>query len=188
MRTLILALAACAALAAAGVAIADHNDATGVTPAAATFTAAPTADTKTQTCTDAKGDVWHITHGVYQGTATGDAALTGAITIRTESVIDTTTGYGWTNGHVRLADSSGHATAEAQLTAVNTHNGILNGFLTGEVKGAGRLLANVNATFSSDGSSLSGELGGTSPTDADSAVYAGRPGCAPGEPSRPEHH
>lgn len=174
MRKLTWIAAVVVALAATGAALAVKTADKGVTAVATTFTAAPTSQTRTRTCTDASNAVWHVTNGVYQGTATGD--LAGAVTIRTQSVINTTTGNGFTKGKVLLRDASTHKLlGEANLDAVNTHNGVLDGMLQGRVPG-GRLVANFTATFTSDGSSLSGSLGSGSGENS-AIVYGGMPKC-----------
>lgn len=183
MRKLPWIIAALAALVAVSVAVAHDKLGTGVTPAKATFTA-KTASDDTQTCTAADGSVWHFTHATYTGTSTGDPQLTGDLKLRTRSVINTTTGFGWTKGEAVIRDATtDRKLARGEFIAVNTQSGVLNGFLTGNVKGSGRLLANFSASFSADGSSLSGELGGTSATSTDSAVYAGA-ACRPDDDNR----
>jgi hypothetical protein len=181
MRKLTWILAALAALAVASVAVAHDKLGTGVTPAKATFTA-KTATDETKTCTAADGSVWHLTHATYKGTSTGDPQLTGNLTLRTRSLINTTTGFGWTKGEAVVRDATtDQKKARGEFIAVNTQSGILNGFLTGSVRDTGRLLANFSAAFTADGSSLSGELGGTSSSSTDSAVYAGGSGCDPSD-------
>lgn len=168
-------LAAVAALLAAGVAMAHRTDTKGIAAVSTTFTATPTSDTRSRSCTDATGAVWHLDHGVYQGTATGD--LAGNVTIRTESVINTKTGYGFTHGKVLLRDaSSNKLIGEANLNAVNTQSGVLEGLLSGRVPN-GRLVANFSATFASDGSSLSGTVGGGGGSNS-AIVYGGLPKCS----------
>jgi hypothetical protein len=174
MRKLTWLAAALAVLAVAGAALAHGRRDTGVKAVAAHFTATPTSKTTTRTCTGTDGHVWHLTRGVYTGTATGD--LAGSITIRTQSTIDTTTGLGFTKGAVELRDPAGHErVASARISAVNTHNGVLDGMLEGRTRD-GMLLANFTAQFTSDGSSLSGDIGSQS-SGTNSAVVFGGPGC-----------
>ena len=162
-RLMTFALAALVALAVTGLAIAHGSDTKKTSPVSASFTATPTEKTTTVTCTGGDG-TYNITRGSYEGTATGsDAVLTGKITLRTKSVVNTTTGYGYTEGKVTLRDADGKLKAKAHLIAVNTQKGILNGFLNGRVKEQGHLLANFSAAFNADGSSLSGELGSEAP-------------------------
>lgn len=169
-----LVLAAVSALLAAGVAMAHRADTKGIAAVSTTFTAKPTSGTRSRSCTDANNQVWHVDHGVYQGTATGQ--LAGNITIRTESVINTTTGFGFTQGKVLLRDaSSNKLIGEANLDAVNTQSGVLEGLLRGRVPN-GRLVANFAATFTADGSSLSGSVGGGGGSNS-AIVYGGMPKC-----------
>lgn len=157
------ALAALAALVVAGLAIAQGGETRKTSPVSATFTAALTEKTTTVQCIGGDG-TYDITRGVYEGTATGaDAVLTGKISLRTKSVVNTTTGYGYTEGKVTLRDADGKLKAKARLVAVNTQKGTLNGFLDGRVKEQGHLLANFSAAFNANGSSLSGELGAEAP-------------------------
>ncbi|HSP71103.1 MAG TPA: hypothetical protein VLN26_01980, partial [Gaiellaceae bacterium] len=169
-----LVLAAVSALLVAGVAMAHRTENKGIAAVSTTFTAKPTSDTRSRSCTDATGAVWHLDHGVYQGTATGD--LAGNVTIRTESVINTKTGFGFTQGKVLLRDaSSNKLIGEANLEAVNTQSGVLEGLLEGRVTG-GKLVANFSATFANDGSSLSGAVGGGGGSNS-AIVYGGMPKC-----------
>lgn len=174
MRKLIWLAAALATLAVVGAAVAHGRGGTGVKAVAAHFTAAPTSKTTTRTCTGPDGHVWHLTRGVYTGASTGD--LAGSITIRTQSTIDTTTGLGFTKGSVELRDATSHKRiASARISAVNTHDGVLDGLLEGRTRD-GMLLANVTARFTSDGSALSGDIGSQSSGTNSAVVYAGA-GC-----------
>ncbi len=176
-RLTTFALAALVALVVTGLAIADGSDTKQTSPVSATFTATPTEKTTTVTCTGADG-TYKITRGSYEGTATGsDAVLTGKISLRTKSVVNTTTGYGYTEGKVTLRDADGKLKAKAQLVAVNTQKGILNGFLNGRVKEQGHLLANFSAAFNADGSSLSGQLGADAPVAPQNSAIVTSGGC-----------
>jgi hypothetical protein len=177
-----LALVAILALVVAGIAVAHNAGKVGKTEAAqATFTAAPTGQTKTRTCTGPDG-TYNITQGTYTGTSTGDPRLTGDITIRTKSVVNLDNGLGVTDGRVWLRDTgSRKVKATASLQAVNTQRGKLDGFLLGQAKnatgkGTTGLAANFSAAFNTDGSQLSGELGSDAPVAPEnSAVFYGRP-------------
>lgn len=178
-----IGLAALVALISTGLAVA-HGSAKGTQPVSATFTAAPSPDNKTQTCKGVDG-TYNITRGTYTGTATStttppDPRLTGNITIRAKSVVNTTNGYGWTVGQVELRNpASGKLKGKANLSAVNTQNGVLNGFLLGRVHDPGAaLVANFSAAFSADGKSLSGELGGEATVaPKNSAILFSGTGC-----------
>jgi hypothetical protein len=200
-RWISLALTAVVVLAVAGIAVAHRSGgpATPTEPAAATFTAAPNAEkTATRQCTGADG-TYNITRAVYNGTSTGDARLTGNLTIKLKSVVNTTTGLGHSEGQVvvRAADT-GELKAVAGFAAVNTEQGVLNGFLTGKVKtattttpkakrgregngfGGTNIAANFSAALNADGSALTGELGGGSAQNT--AVLYGDP-CQPAQPA-----
>jgi hypothetical protein len=196
-RWISLAIAAVMALAVAGIAVAHKSagPATPTEPAVATFTATPNADkTRTRQCTGADG-TYTIAKAVYNGTSTGDARLTGNITIKSQSVVNTTTGLGHSEGEVFVRDAAtGKLKAVASFAAVNTEQGVLNGFLTGKVKnataaakakrggshrhgnGGTSIAANFSAAFNADGTQLSGELGGGAAQNT--AVFYGNP-CQP---------
>ncbi len=183
--------AALVALVVAGAAVAhERRSGTGIKAVAAHFTATPTSKTETRTCTEPGqgGAVWHLTKGLYTGTSTGD--LAGAITVRTQSTINTATGLGYTKGKVELRDAaSGKLVAKADLQAVNTQNGVLNGFLRGRTTD-GLLLANFTATFAADGSSLSGDVGAQTSGPNSAIVYGGLPSCtlSPASESQKKGH
>ena len=182
-RWISLALAAVMALAVAGIAVASKgtNKAAKTEAAQATFTATPNAEkTKTRQCTGADG-TYNVTKGVYNGTSTGDPRLTGDITIKTHTFVNTTNGLGFTKGRVYLRQTGGKKViATAGLTAVNTQQGKLDGFLLGQAKdtnqGRVNLAANFSATFNNDGTQLTGELGSEAPVPPqNSAIFFGGP-------------
>lgn len=152
-----LALVTVVALVVTGFAIAHEQQARKTEAVAATFTAS-TERVQSRQCTGADG-VYDVTHAVYRGTATGDARLTGQITIKTKSVVNRTSGLGTTKGYVLIRDADGRLKAKAHLGAVVSQHTALNGLARGKVKNGGHLLANVTATFNLAGATLSGELG-----------------------------
>lgn len=162
------------ALVLTGFAVAKVKESKKTAAVEATFTATATADRKTRQCTGADG-TYNVTRGVYEGTAAGDPLLAGKVTVRTESVVNATSGLGWTKGHVAFRDADGKLKAKASLVAVNTGSTNLNGFLNGRVKEGGHLLANFSAAFSADGSTLTGALG--SGAAVNSAILT-KGGCA----------
>ena len=181
-RHLWLALVAVLALAAAGLAVGALTE-KGIDAVAASFTAEATDASKTRTCT-ADGQTWRQTRGVYVGTSTGDARLAGKITIRTQATVNVTTGYGYTQGQLVVRDDDGKLKAKANLTAVTTEGGVLNGFLNGRValageedrsKHGGMLRANFTAELNAAGTSLSGQLG--SGSGRNSAIVFNGTGC-----------
>ena len=181
-RWISLALAAVLALTVAGIAVAHKaNKATKTEAAQASFTAAPdAAKTKTTQCTGTDG-TYNVTKGTYTGTSTGDPRLTGDLTVKTRTFVNTTNGLGFTQGRVWVRDTGTHKVkATAGLSAVNTQQGKLDGFLLGQAKdtdqGRVNLAANFSAAFNGDGTQLTGELGSEAPVPPqNSAIFFGRP-------------
>ena len=167
-------------LTASGVAIAAAGTAT-MTPAMATFSATPSPNNVTKTCTGADG-TYHVTDGTYTGTISSgtNPQLNGNIEIKAHSVINISTGYGFTVGTVHLSNPATGAHGESQLSAVNTHNGELDGILVGHVDDPSQLYANFSAAFNGAGTSLSGELGQDLPVPpTNSAVlFSGHLDCS----------
>src|SRR5579871_2438531 len=148
MRKLILPAVLVAALVPASIAVADGGfgfGASNPTAVAATFSATQTK-TSTRTCTTSDNRTIVVTDGTYTGTATGDATLAGALTIRARSIIDTTNKVGLVTGQFGI-DTSGQPNARGAFQAV---------YSTGQIAGlaAGRagashtsLVANLSAAF-----------------------------------------
>ena len=179
-RLITLALAAVAALAVAGIAIAHGG---GGSPqkteeVAATFTTAPVADkTRSKQCTGVDG-TYTISKGVDQGDSTGDPRLTGKITIKSNTVVNNDTGLGWSEGNVFIRDAASNKPKAVAHFDATLKNGALEGLATGKVKnqapatkakddhGHGHggkfnstLLANFSATIGQDGT-VNGKVGG----------------------------
>ncbi len=126
-----------------------------------------------KTCTGADGEYRQF-RAVYKGTSTGDSRLAGEVWIRSHGLINQTTGFGQSSGHVAVRDAAtGKWKAAGRYSAVNTDRGVLHGFINARVKdrgasaveeqsGSGRLFANFKATFDPTGTTLTGQLGGTS--------------------------
>lgn len=159
-RFTIVSLVSLVALVSAGFAVAHGDRQKRTNAVAATFTAAATEHTKTRQCTGDDG-TYSVTYGSYEGTSTGDARLSGKIVLRLKSVVNLTSGLGWTKGYAIVRGADGRLKAKTHLVAVNTQRGVLNGLVNGRVKEAGHLLANFSASLSSSGA-LAGELGGGS--------------------------
>jgi len=187
MRRLIYGAALLVALVATGYAVADGvQGAKSVTAVAGTFSAGG-ATTSSRTCTTTDGKTIVVTDGKYTGTATGDPDLTGAITLRARSVIDTTDNIGTVSGSLRIAQSSGRDT-EAAYSAVYDH-GSLAGLATGRAHSpSARFLGNLSAGFSAASGFSSGKLGGG--TSGGSAVEVGGTSCKSTRPTneRSEAH
>ena len=129
-RTLLLASAALVALVATSFAVAKGLDGNtrSARAVAGTFTAATASKVETRTCTTTDGKTLVSTNGLYTGTATGDADLTGNATVRASSLINTTDNIGVVSGTLRIDVASGRDT-QAQFDAVYS-GGQIAGLLT----------------------------------------------------------
>jgi hypothetical protein len=200
-RLISLAFAAVLALTVAGIAIA-HGSGGAAEPTkevTATFTATPVAGkTDARQCTGVDG-TYAITKEVATGTANGDDdRLDGNITIKSKSVVNTTTFLGWTEGKVYTTDpATGKLKGVAGFTAVVKADK-LEGFVLGKVKnpaapaapkaknghGEGHgnggsnatLRANFAATVAPDGT-ITGQLGGGG--GSNTAIISGNPCSQP---------
>ena len=180
MRKLTYIAALLVALVATGYAVADGiGGAKTATAVAGTFAATGTS-TSSRTCTTTDGKTLVVTDGKYTGTASGSPDLTGAVTLRAHSVINTTDSVGVVSGSLRI-DQSGRDT-EADYSAVYD-NGAIAGLASGRGHGpSARLLANVSATFSAASGFTGGKLGGG--TTGGSAVELGATSCKPSRPTK----
>ena len=159
MRRLIFAAAAVAALVAASVAVANGIGGAKTARSVAGTFSATSANVSTRTCTTTDGKSLAITDARYTGTATGDADLTGPITLRARSVINTTDSVGVVDGWLKIDVASGRDTT-AGYTAVYDHGNIA-GVAAGRAHDpAARLVANLSAGFSAAGGFTGGKLGG----------------------------
>jgi hypothetical protein len=202
-RLISLAFAVVLALTVAGIAIA-HGGGGPAEPTkevTATFTATPVAGkTDARQCVGVDG-TYAITREVATGTANGDDdRLDGNITIKSKSVVNTTTFLGWSEGKVFTTDpATGKLKGVAGFTAV-VKGDKLEGFVLGKVKNpaapaapkakngngeghgngndrnAATLRANVAATVAPDGT-ITGQLGGGG--GANTAIISGNPCSQP---------
>jgi len=177
-RTPVVATVVLAALAGSGIAVARGlDDAKNARALSATFTATTASRIDTRTCTTSDNKSLVATTGTYTGTATGDPDLTGAATLRTRSLIDTTDGIGTVAGSLEI-DVPGRHT-DAQFTAVYS-GGSIAGLAVGHAHSpAAQLLANLSATFSSTGGFTNGKLGGSA---GGAAVELAPGACRPAKP------
>ena len=183
MRRLILAAVAVAALVAASVAVANGIGGAKTARSVAGTFSATSANVSTRTCTTTDGKSLAITDARYTGAATGDADLTGPITLRARSVINTTDSVGVVDGWLKIDVASGRDTT-AGYTAVYDHGNIA-GVAAGRAHDpAARLVANLSAGFSAAGGFTGGKLGGG--TAGGGAVEIGPGRCAPAAKSKPE--
>ena len=179
-------VAAALALVLASVAVAKHRHGGTHTDAVTTSFTVTQAAVKDRTCTGTDGEYREF-HALYRGTATGDPRLTGNITIKSHGLINQTTGYGSSRGHVHLRSADGRSIAHGRYYAVNTDRGVLHGFVVGWVKdrsaggaeeldGSGKLMANFKGTFNAAGTVLTGKLGNTG-TDPRTPAVIQSGGC-----------
>jgi hypothetical protein len=201
-RWISLALAAVMALAVAGIAIAHGGgQAQKTEQVSATFTATPDpAKTKTRQCTGVDG-TYAITKDVSNGDSTGDPRLTGKITIKAKTTVNTTTGLGWTEGTTAIKDATtGKLKSISRFSAVITDGSKIEGYAVGKVRNPpttgtpkeghghgnkGResvLLANFSATADPNGG-LSGSVGGGDGNNT--AIVHGNPCASPQHPAAP---
>ena len=123
MRKLILVTAGLLMLTVTGLAVAHGFDnAKSVKAVAGTFTATTVGNSQTRSCTTADGKAITSTNATYTGTASGDADLTGAITLQVHSTINTTDGVGVLNGRLKIAATGGDTSAH--FDAVYDHGTI----------------------------------------------------------------
>lgn len=158
-RTLIVVATAATALAATGLAIAKGLDSNvNARAVSGSFAATSASKVQTRTCTTTDGKTLVTTNGVYTGTASGDADLTGAATLRAHSTINTTDNIGVVSGTLRIDVASGRDT-QAQFDAVFS-GGQIAGLAVGHAHApAARLVANLSAGFTASGGFTDGKLG-----------------------------
>jgi hypothetical protein len=183
MRKLILATVGLAALVATSVAVAHGIEGAKTAKAVAATFSASAGSVSTRTCTTTDGKSISITDGKYSGTASGDADLSGAITLRVRSVINTTDKVGTVNGAFRI-DVSGRDTTGAFSSVYD--NGAIAGLATARAHDPGtRIVGNLSASFDpASGFATDSKIGGG--TNGGSAVELGRGSCKPSNPQR-EH-
>ena len=152
-----LAVAAAAGSISAGVAVAASQP--GETKAVtAEFQANPTAQRQRQ-C-----DVNHTAFRVrFEGSQTSsDPRLAGALVVRVRSVVDTESGYGYTNGRVRISDdATGKPKFKGHVVGVLDPDGTAEGVITGRTVGpdSARLIGNFNVKQDETTGALTGEIG-----------------------------
>ena len=162
-RIVLLAFAALATLAVAGLALAQLTT-NGTEAVAATFTATNVVRSDTRTCSGADG-TYEITHARYDGQATSaTAGLAGPVELRVKSVYNTTEKLGWVDGTLYVRGTERRAVGH--FTAVNA-NGVLDGFLTGHLnRRFATLRGSFTAGFTRTGGFTDGKLGTGSATNA----------------------
>ena len=157
-RLVLFALPVVAALVAAGVAAA-HRGAPSVQSVTATFNATTVTQHSLTTCSVNGGDTFQATRATYTGTATSsDPRLTGALTIRAWSLVDTTNGVGHLFGTFRIVGvglDRAHGTLNAAIAGGNA-SGLARGFVRGRW---GHIVASLGATFDPTAGFSSGSIG-----------------------------
>src|SRR2546423_12041758 len=159
MRKLTYAAVALIALAATSIAVAHGIEGAKSAKAVKGEFAATAGNTTTRTCTTSDNKTIVVTDGRYTGNATGDADLTGAITLRARSVINTTDKVGLVNGRLSIDVANGRDT-EAMYAAVYD-NGTIAGLAVGRAhEPNARLVANLSGTFAAATGFTGGKPGG----------------------------
>jgi len=171
MRRLVLAFVGLAALVASGVAVAHGVEGARTASAVSGTFSAAAGNVTSRSCTTSGGKSITVTSGTYTGTASGDADLAGAITLRTQSAINTTDDVGTVSGSFKIKTTSGDTAG--QLSSVYD-GGSLAGLATGRA-GKSALLGNVSAAFSPTTGFTNGKIGGG--TAGGSAIEVSSDGC-----------
>jgi hypothetical protein len=157
-RLTLLGFIAAAALAAAGVAAA-HRGAPSVQSVSATFDATTVSQHYLTTCSVNGGDTFQATRATYTGTATSsDPRLTGSLTIRAWSLVDTTNGVGHLYGTFQIKGTGlnrAHGTLNAAV-AGGKASGLARGFVRGRW---GHIVASLGASFDPTAGFSSGSIG-----------------------------
>jgi hypothetical protein len=156
-KTRWLAGAVAAGAVSAGVAFAASSS-PGTSAVTADFHASITAQRQRQ-C-DADHTLFHVRFAGSQ--TSSDPRLTGDLTARVRTVLDTRTGYGDTRGRVRISDAStGRPKFNGLVVGVLAPGGDVEGLLTGRTVGpnAARLIANFNIKQDPSTGAVTGELG-----------------------------
>jgi hypothetical protein len=157
-RLTLLGLIVAAALAVAGVAAA-HRGAPSVQSVSAAFDATTVSQHYLTTCSVNGGDTFQATRATYTGTATSsDPRLTGALTIRAWSLVDTTNGVGHLYGTFQIKGTGrnqAHGTLNAAV-AGGKASGLARGFVRGRW---GHIVASLGASFDPTAGFSSGSIG-----------------------------
>jgi hypothetical protein len=181
MRRLTFAAVVLVALVAAGYAVAHGIEGAKTSRAVAGGFNAAAANVSTRTCTTSDNKTIVITDGKYTGAATGDADLTGTITVRARSVVNTTDKIGTVQGAFRIDVANGKDT-QAAFSAVYD-NGNIAGLAAGRAHAPNaRLIANLSSAFDPAKGFTGAKLGGG--TSGGSAVEVSAGSCKPqGKPT-----
>src|SRR3954454_13618529 len=159
MRKLTFLVAALVALTVTSFAVAHGIEgAKNATAIAGTFTATAGA-TSSRTCTTTDNKTIVVTEAKYTGTATGAPDLTGPITLRARSVVNTTDNVGTVEGRFSIDVANGRNTDGSYLAV--SSGGTIAGLAAGKAhQPNAKVLANLSATFSAASGFTGGKLGG----------------------------
>ena len=156
-----------------GAGIASFTAGAAIAASQSAETTAVTADFQAAVVTQKQRqcDANHLKFRVkFEGTQTSaDARLSGKITIRAVSVVNTQNGYGSVRAKVRVSDAAtGKPKLHGLAVGVIEPDGGAEGLLTGRTVGPDsmRLLANFNVQQDATTGALTGELGKDSQTGA----------------------
>jgi hypothetical protein len=142
---------------AAGVAVAGSQS-SETTPLSADFQAS-LVNPKERAC----GSSHSVFRGKFEGTITStDQRMSGDLTVRVRSVVNTDTGWGRTSGKVVVRQpGGGKPKFEGRSVGVVEPDGGVEGFLTGRTvaKPHARLFANFNLQQNLQTGAITGELG-----------------------------
>jgi hypothetical protein len=180
VRKFIFAAVALVALVATSFAVAHGIEgAKSAKAVAGTFNATGTS-TSSRTCTTTDGKTIVVTDGKYTGVAAGDPDLTGPITLRARSVVNTTDNVGTVEGRFSIDVANGRNTDGSYLAVYS--GGTIAGLAAGKAhQPNAKLVANLSATFSAASGFTGGKLGGG--TAGGSAVEVGPGSCKPSKPT-----
>jgi hypothetical protein len=168
MRKVTLAIAAFVALAATSVAVAHGIEGAKTAKSVAGTFSAAAGTVSSKTCTTSDGKTIVVTQGKYTGTASGDADLTGAVTIDARSVVNTTDNVGTVTGSLKVGNT------RAAFSAVYD-GGSIAGLAAGRTTSKNALLGNLSATFAAATGFTGGKIGGG--TSGGGAVEVGGTSC-----------
>jgi hypothetical protein len=187
MRKLTFAAVVLVALVATSFAVAHGIEGAKSAKAVAGTFSATGSSTSSRTCTTTDGKTIVVTDGKYTGVAAGDPDLTGPITLRARSVVNTTDNVGTVDGRLSI-DVAGGKNTDASYSAVYS-GGTIAGLAVGKAhQPNGKLVANLSATFSATSGFTDGKLGGG--TSGGAAVELGAGSCKPTKttPEKSEAH
>ena len=176
MRKLTLAIVGLVALLVTSVAVAHGIQGAKTAKSVAGTFSATAGSVTTRTCTTSDNKTIVVSDGKYTGAASGDADLTGAITLRARSVINTTDNVGTVDGWLKIDVASGRDTS-ASFSTVYDH-GSIAGLAAGRAHDPGaKLVGNLSSTFSASSGFTGAKIGGG--TSGGGAVEIGTGSCKP---------